>query len=343
MKPPKISIIIVTWNGLHHLKNYLPEVINTDYPHFEIIIADNASEDGTVSWVQENYPTCKIAMLEKNFGYAGGNNRAAKRADGDVFLFLNNDVKVSSNWLNSIAELFQSPEVAIAQPKLRSTRNPDAFEYAGAAGGFVDWLGYPFCRGRIFDTIESDQGQYDDRVPIFWASGAAYAIRRDVFNKLEGFDEEFEFHMEEIDLSWRALKSGYKAFYTPKSTVYHYGGGSMPESSPRKVFYNFRNSLLMLAKNLDRFVAMKIFARLMLDGLSGIKFLVDGKPKNMIAIINAHFSFYTHLRSAVSKRAKYPVSNRHLIKHNLIFGKLIPFQYFLAKKRTFSGLDFYND
>jgi GT2 family glycosyltransferase len=340
MKPPKISIIIVTWNGLHHLKKYLPSVVETNYPNFEIIIADNASDDGTATWIENNYPGCKIAELKKNFGYAGGNNRAAKQAEGEIILFLNNDVKVTPKWLNPIAEAFQDPEVAIVQPKIRAERSPEMFEYAGAAGGFIDWLGYPFCRGRIFDTIENDNGQYDNKTHIFWASGAAFAIQKEVFNELEGFDEEFEFHMEEIDLCWRTLKSGYNAVYIPESTVYHYGGGSLPENSPRKVFYNFRNNLLMLTKNLDNYLVPKIFTRLVLDGLTGIKFLFEGKPENTFAIIKAHFSFYAHLHSAVNKRTDYPVSNRQLVTRKLIFKKLIPVQYFLAKNRLFQMLNF---
>jgi len=340
MNLPKISIIIVTWNGIRHLKKYLPNVTETDYPNFEIIIADNASDDGTDLWVNQTCPDCKIARLQKNYGYAGGNNRAAETADGDILLFLNNDVRVAPNWLHSIAKAFQNPEIAIAQPKIKSDRNPEMFEYAGAAGGFIDWLGYPFCRGRIFDTVEPDNGQYDDETEIFWASGAAFAIRKEVFGSLNGFDEAFEFHMEEIDLCWRALKSGYKTFYIPDSTVFHYGGGSMPEDSPRKVFYNFRNSLLMLAKNLDRHVAIKIFARLILDGLSGIKYLLDGNPQSTLAVIRAHFSFYRHLNSAISKRVRYPVKNKELAGRRLIFNKLIPLQYFLAKKNTFDKLSF---
>jgi len=338
MKQLKFSIIIVTWNGLRHLKNYLPSVFKTDYPFLEIIIADNASDDETINWIKKNYPSCKIARLEENFGYAGGNNRAAEIADGDILLFLNNDVEVTPEWLLPLSEAFAESDVAVVQPKILSAKNKLKFEYAGAAGGFIDWLGYPFCRGRIFDTIEIDNGQYDDKAYIFWASGAAFAIRKNIFEELGGFDIEFEFHMEEIDLCWRTLKRGYKILYEPDSKVFHLGGGSMPENSPRKVFYNFRNSLMMLLKNLDRFVALKIITRLTLDGITGIKFLVNGKPENMIAVIKAHFSFYKRIGSCLSKRSSSKVKNQQLVKRKLIYPKLIPFQYFATRKKTFSQL-----
>jgi GT2 family glycosyltransferase len=343
MNLPKISIIIVTWNGLHHLKNYLPSVCNTDYPNFEIIIADNASDDESITWINQHYPQCKIAALDENFGYAGGNNRAAELANGEILLFLNNDVEVTKDWLNEISKAFLNQSVAVVQPKIRSVRQNEQFEYAGAAGGYIDWLGYPFCRGRIFDTIETDNGQYDDKTEIFWASGAAFAIRKKVFEELNGFDPSFEFHMEEIDLCWRTLKSGYSIQYIPDSVVYHLGGGSMPENSPRKIYYNFRNSLLMLLKNLDRFVALKIFARLTLDGFSGIKFLYDGKPKNTVAVIRAHFAFYSLITSVIKKRKRYSVSNTQLIKSKLIYSRLIPYQYFICRKRTYKNLHFQNE
>lgn len=340
MKHPVISIIIVTWNGLHHLKQYLPSLFKTEFTDFEVIIADNASDDETLSWIKKNFPVCKIASLEKNFGYAGGNNRAAKIAEGDILLFLNNDVEVTPQWLEPVVKAFNEPDTAVVQPKIRSVRNRDKFEYAGAGGGYIDWLGYPFCRGRIFDTVEDDQGQYNDRTSIFWASGAAFAIRKEVFNDLGGFDSDFEFHMEEIDLCWRTLKSGYNVLYEPESVVYHYGGGSMPENTPRKVFYNFRNSLLMLSKNLDSFMALKIFTRLTLDGLSGLKFLFEGKPENMIAVIRAHFSFYRLVGSSLRKRRNYLIRNQELTKRKLIYPKLIPIKYFIGRKRTYNDLNF---
>ena len=259
------SIIIVTWNGIRHLKRYLPSVVETDYPDFEIIIADNASTDGSKQWIQEQFPQCKIITFDKNFGYAGGNNRAVKYASGDVLLFLNNDAKPESDWLKALDFRFQNSSADILQPKIKSVESPEMFEYAGAAGGMIDRLGYPFCRGRIFDHVEKDTGQYDEPANIFWASGSAFAIKKDLFLDAGGFDEDFEFHMEEIDLCWRCLKMGKTILYEPKSVVYHLGGGSMDAESPRKVFYNFRNNLNMLTKNLDRFLIPKIIMRLLLE------------------------------------------------------------------------------
>ncbi|MDX1638444.1 MAG: glycosyltransferase family 2 protein, partial [Balneolaceae bacterium] len=197
------SIIIVSWNALNHLKTFLPSVAETDYPDFEIILADNASTDGSAEWVEARYPGVKVVSLDNNYGYCGGNNRGANYAGGDILLFLNNDVKVAPDWLLELDKCITThSEAAVFQPKIRSFSNPEEFEYAGAAGGFLDKYGYPFCRGRIFDTVEKDSGQYDLATDIFWASGAALAIRKERFEEVGGFDEDFEFHMEEIDLCW---------------------------------------------------------------------------------------------------------------------------------------------
>jgi GT2 family glycosyltransferase len=286
------SIIIVTWNALEHLKRFIPSVAATDYSDFEIIIANNASEDSTADWIKTNYPECKVITYDRNYGYAAGNNRAVKYASGEILVFLNNDVKTEPDWLNALDKVFRDSSVGIAQPKLRSVSEPNHFEYAGAAGGYIDWMGYPFCRGRLMDKVEKDKGQYDETSEIFWASGAAFAIRKELFKKVGGFDEDFEFHMEEIDLCWRCLKVGHKIKYVSNSTVFHLGGGSLAHGSARKVFYNYRNNLLMLLKNLDQFIIPKIFFRLILDGISGVRSLLKGKPAETWAIIRAHFSFY---------------------------------------------------
>lgn len=332
------SIIIVTWNAIEHLKRFLPSVTNTNYPNFEIIIADNASSDGSTDWVRKTYPECKIVTFDRNHGYCGGNNRAATYASGDILLFLNNDVEVESGWLKPLAERFTNPDIGIVQPKLRSFEKREMFEYAGAAGGMIDWMGYPFCRGRIFDTVEKDHGQYDEASEIFWASGAVFAIRKDLFRETGGFDEDFEFHMEEIDLCWRCHKLGIQVIFEPKSIAYHLGGGSMPMGSPRKVYYNYRNSLLMLTKNLDRYVAPKIFFRLVLDGISGIRSLLLGKPKETLAIIQAHFTFYKMLGNTIYKRKELKKECRRQTPKHLIYNRLVVVQAFLFGKKTFSEL-----
>jgi len=335
------SIIIVTWNGLHHLKKFLPSVCSTDYESFEIIIADNASTDGSAEWVRSNYPDCRIVTFDKNFGYCGGNNRAVPYATGDILVFLNNDVKVSPDWLTHLNKSFLSRETAIAQPKILSYTQPGDFEYAGAAGGMIDRLGYPFCRGRLFEHVEKDHGQYDDESPITWASGAALAIRKEVFNKLGGFDEDFEFHMEEIDLCWHAWKRGYEIRFQPQSVVYHLGGGSMPMGSARKVYYNYRNSLLMLAKNLDSGLAPKIILRLCLDGIAGIRSLFTLKPHETWAIIRAHFAFYRRFPSALKKRRNLKQSNSGVSENHIpLYPKLVIFEVFLKGKKRFSDLNF---
>lgn len=334
------SIIIVTWNALDHLKTFLPSVLETSYEDFEIIIADNASSDGTRRWIEENAPGCRIVTFDKNYGYCGGNNRAVPHAKGDILLFLNNDVRVEPDWLQHLNRSFQDKHTGAVQPKMRSHLEPGAFEYAGAAGGMIDWLGYPFCRGRIFDYVEQDTGQYDDESDILWASGAALAIQKNLFHKLSGFNEDFEFHMEEIDLCWRVWDAGYRVQFQPRSIVYHLGGGSLPMGSPRKVYYNYRNSLLMLAINLKRYLVPKIFFRLCLDGIAGIRSLLQAKPKETLAIIKAHFGFYRRLPSALRARAaKQESHNPNSDFTPPIYNKLIIVESFLKGKSRYSELE----
>ena len=333
------SIIIVTWNALEHLKKYLPSVAETDYPNFEIIIADNASDDGSKEWIRSNYPDVKIASFDRNYGYCGGNNRAVPFATKEILLFLNNDVEVESNWLYAINEAFIEPNVAAVQPKMKAFLNKDHFEYAGAAGGFIDKFGYPFCRGRLFDSVEPDHGQYDDTTYIFWASGAALAIRKDIFNDIGGFDEDFEFHMEEIDLCWRLQNQGFQIVYAPKSIVYHLGGGSLPMQSPRKVFYNFRNSLYMLWKNYSTSsLIIRFPIRLILDVIAAWKTLLEGKPKEWVAIAKAHFHFFVHLPKLHRKRKECRKECKEHGEPKTIAGFSVVWQYFVKGNKTFDEL-----
>lgn len=303
---PRFSVIIVSWNALPHLQTFLPSVAATDYDNFEIILADNASTDGSKEWVRKHYPEVKTVTFDDNYGYCGGNNRAVPYASGDILIFLNNDVKVEPNWLTALANYFEkNPEVAAAQPKMRSYENPNEFEYSGAAGGFIDRYGFPFCRGRIFDSIEIDSGQYDTETDIFWASGAALAIRKQVFKKFGGFDEDFEFHMEEIDLCWRLWNRGLRVGFCPQSIVYHLGGGSLPSHSPRKLYYNYRNSLKMLWKNyttsslLSRFII-----RIGYDKIAALRELFSGEYQSFKAIMKAHWHFWQSIAKSSSKRKK---------------------------------------
>lgn len=333
------SVIIVTWNGLDHLKTFLPSVCATDYPNFEIILADNASTDGTVEWTREHYPKVKISTFDDNYGYCGGNNRAVAVASKEILLFLNNDVEVKPNWLHGINHCFsENSDIGAVQPKLLSYKDSQYFEYAGAAGGYIDKYGYPFCRGRIFDTVEKDDGQYDDITEIFWASGAALAIRKDIFTELDGFDEDFEFHMEEIDLCWRTKRLGYKVMYTPSSEVYHLGGGSLAMGSPRKVYYNFRNNLFMLWKNYSTSeLLFKFPVRFILDIVAAWRSLLSGNSSEFGAIAKAHIHFLLQWLKVHKKR----IQNSSPKPKNLTGKKSISIilKYFIKGKKEFNQLD----
>ncbi|HKK47205.1 MAG TPA: glycosyltransferase family 2 protein [Balneolaceae bacterium] len=333
---PRISIIIVSWNALEHLKNYLPSVAETEYEDFEIILADNASTDGSKAWVEANYPNIRIATFDNNYGYCGGNNRAVPHATGDILIFLNNDVRVEPNWLDAIARCFKNEKIAAAQPKMLSDERREYFEYAGAAGGYLDRFGYSFCRGRIFDTVEEDVGQYDNPADILWASGAALAIRKEIFEKLGGFDEDFEFHMEEIDICWRIWNNGYKVRFCPKSVIYHLGGGSLPMGSPRKVYYNYRNNLRMIWKNCSAdTIAWRFTGRYVLDIVAAFRTLLRGEWKEFQAIVRAHYDFWNAFPSTQEKRAdlqnrrKIDEDPKAMLPINLIV------EYFVKKKTTF--------
>lgn len=336
----EFSIIIVTWNALHHLKTYLPSVWNHSHRQAEIILADNASTDGTADWVTENYPQVKIVGMKKNFGYCGGNNRAAGEAQGKHLLFLNNDVEVTPGWLSPLSETFAGDSgIAAAQPKLLSWTNPDCFEYAGAAGGYLDRYGYPFCRGRIFETVEQDTGQYDNACDITWASGAAMAIRKDLFLEAGGFDESFEFHMEEIDLCWQLLNRGYRIRYCPQSVVYHLGGGSLPSDSPRKAYYNYRNNLKMIVKNSAlKQLFPRLLMRFALDELALTRALALLHYREAIAMLRAQFHFFRKLPELFRKRAALEAVRVTRTDRPVLKPYVLIWHYFVRNRKTFSDL-----
>ncbi|MCC5925384.1 MAG: glycosyltransferase family 2 protein [Bacteroidetes bacterium] len=331
------SIIIVTWNALHHLQRFLPSVVQTQYHEYEIIISDNASTDGSADWVRSEYPEIKIVTHEENYGYCGGNNRAVDAAHYNTLVFLNNDVAVEPDWLQHVAKLMaDNPLIDAVQPRIRSYENPEQFEYAGAAGGFIDKLGYPYCRGRIFDTVESDNNQYDKATPIFWASGAALVIKKTIFTTLGGFEESFEFHMEEIDLCWRLQLRGRQVWYCPNSVVYHLGGGSLSADNPRKVYYNFRNNLLMLVRNHpSRHLFRNMLLRLLLDDVATIRFLTRGKFTHALAVIKAFFGFLRRLPKAMHYRRGNDVNSSILVEPS---NYSILWQYFVRKKGNYNDL-----
>lgn len=301
------SIIILNWNGCSHLQTFLPSVVKSDHPDFEIILADNASTDESVKWVRTHYPEVRVLSFDENYGYCKGNNLAAKSANGDFLIFLNNDVKVDKSWLQPLKNVFDRfPKTAAVQPKLLSYRQPNYFEYAGAAGGMLDRLGFPYCRGRTFLGVERDEGQYDDYPEkIFWASGAALCIRKTLFEEIGGFDERFEFHMEEIDLCWRLQRLGYEIRVAPDAVVWHLGGGSLHRDDPRKLYYNFRNNLIMLTKNYDTTpLPLLLFVRSMTDGAIALSFLLRGLPSHWKNIAKAYRDFFSKLPYWLEERGR---------------------------------------
>lgn len=328
----KLAIVILNWNGKKLLECFLPSVIeyskNTD-----IYLADNCSTDNSISFVKSNFPSIKIILNKENGGYAKGYNDALKQIEADVFCLLNSDVEVTKNWLNPIVSVFENEtETAIIQPKILDYKNKSYFEYAGAAGGFIDKFGYPYCRGRIFDTLEKDKNQYDDASEIFWASGACLFIRKTVFNELNGFDEHFYAHMEEIDLCWRAKNLDYIIKCNSNSTVYHVGGATLNSSNPKKTYLNFRNSLFTLTKNSSGSLIIIILIRLVLDGIVGIKCLLELSPKYTLAIIKAHFSYYYHFFRLLKQRRIVTRKIKYYKRTSIVF------DYFVNKKKKFTSL-----
>jgi len=326
-----IAVVILNWNGRALLEQFLPSVIK----HSEgavIYVADNASTDDSVAFVKQQYPQIKIIQNRSNFGYAKGYNDALLKVEEDIYALVNSDVDVTGGWLNPVLDLFEADnETAIIQPKILDYKNKSMFEYAGAAGGFIDKYGYPYCRGRVFETIEQDNGQYDDNAEIFWASGACFFIRKQVYRELGGFDEDFFAHQEEIDLCWRAWNANYKARFCYKSVIYHVGGATLSVGSPRKTFLNFRNSLWMMAKNLPAGKLFPVlFIRMCFDGIAAVRFLLQGKPSHLWALLQAHFFFYLRLFYFLNKRKS--------IKYNNYYKKnSIVITYFLNNGKKFDS------
>ncbi len=328
----KIAVVILNWNGKKLLKQFLPSVIAHSNVA-DIYVADNASTDDSIDFLKANYTSIKIIQNKENGGYAKGYNDALKHIEADIFCLLNSDVEVTNNWLQPIIKTFKKESnTAIIQPKLLDYNKKDYFEYAGAAGGFIDKYGYPYCRGRIFNTIEKDNGQYNDPSEIFWASGACLFVRSNVFKKLNGLDEYFFAHMEEIDFCWRAKNIGHTIKYVGKSEIYHVGGATLSNTNPKKTFLNFRNSLFTITKNAKGNIFLLIIIRLILDGIAGIKFLFEFKPLHTFAIIKAHFSFYGHLNYLLKYR------NRTKNKVNYYQKTSIVFDYFVNKKTIYKNL-----
>ncbi len=324
-----IAVVILNWNGKGLLEQFLPSVM-AHSPEAAIYVADNASTDGSVDFVKANYPQIRIIANKGNLGYAKGYNEALQDVEEEIYALVNSDVEVTEGWLGPVIELFEKdPETAIIQPKILDYKNKTYFEYAGAAGGFIDKYGFPFCRGRIFDTIEEDKGQYDDETEIFWASGACFFIRKDVYRELGGFDEDFFAHQEEIDLCWRAFNKNYKARFCYRSVIYHVGGATLNSGSPRKTFLNFRNSLWMMTKNLPAgSIFPVLFIRLIYDGVAGVHFLFKGQFAHLWALLRSHFYFYFRLFRFINKRKSKKYKNYYKIKN-------IVWHYFVKGGKVF--------
>ncbi len=329
----KIAVVILNWNGKVFLEKFLPHVIKYSKYDAEIIVADNDSSDDSVEYLKKNHPELRIIHNTYNVGFASGYNMALKQIDVDYYVLLNSDVEVTENWINPVIQFMEKDErIAVCQPKLRSYYEKDKFEYAGAAGGYIDKYGYPFCRGRLFQSLEVDKGQYDDACEVFWASGACLFIRAALFHKANGFDDDFFAHMEEIDLCWRLKNMGYKIMYCPESTVYHVGGGTLPKTSSRKTYFNFRNNFFLLYKNLPYNRLWKMFlSRLFLDGLAGVKFLMQGGYKDMFAVVRAHLSFYKNFGKLRKKRKQLRQKDV-----SMVYWSNVAFDHYLWRVKNFS-------
>lgn len=329
----KVAIVILNWNGKALLKQFLPSVV-TNSPQATIYVADNSSSDDSVTYLINEFPQVHIIQNEVNGGYAKGYNDALKNLKEDVFVLLNNDVEVTKNWLPPILSEFQKDtSLVAAQPKILDYKNKSYFEYAGAAGGFIDRLGYPYCRGRIFNSIEKDEGQYNDTLSIFWATGACLFVRREAFWNVGGLDEDLFAHQEEIDLCWRLQSQGGNIKYIGESAVYHLGGATLSAANPQKTFYNFRNTLLILLKNVKGGKVWRIlFTRMFLDNAAMVQFLFQGKFGHIWAILRAHFSFYSYLSVFLQKRKKYTSTYKYWNTKSIVW------RYFVQKRRTFNDI-----
>lgn len=334
---PSVAVVILNWNGKIFLEKFLPSVMSSQYENLSVIIADNASTDDSISFLKEKFPAVKIIINVKNEGFAKGYNTALQKVSADYYILLNSDVEVEKDWINPIISLMESDKkIAACQPKILSYDEKNKFEYAGASGGWIDKFGYPFARGRIFDYCEIDAGQYDDVEEIFWASGAAFFVRASVFQELKGFDEYFFAHQEEISLCWRMKRLGFKIFVVPASVVYHVGGGTLAKGNEKKVFLNFRNNLVMLAKNLPLSEkAWKIPLRLILDNVAGIQALTKGDWKTFKAIQKAHFNF---IKWNLKRKNKNDLPIIKLKKLSGVFNGSVVRKFFIEKKRTFSEI-----
>ena len=338
----KVAVVILNWNGKEFLQKFLSNVLsNSKDEGVKLWVADNGSVDNSIEYLESEFPDVGLVKLDKNYGFAGGYNRALKQINAEYYMILNSDVEVSEGWLTPMIKILDNEkDVAACMPKIRAYNQKDSFEYAGAAGGFIDKYGFPFCRGRILNNIEKDNGQFNDRIEVFWATGAALLIRQDLFHEQNGFDDDFFAHMEEIDLCWRLKNAGHKIVYEPESVVYHVGGGTLPNNSSFKLYLNFRNSLFMLFKNLNQKDLKAImFKRKLFDGLAAIKFLLSLQTGSFMAVVKAHKAFYKNITSLKAKR-KILEEKRKTENHPQVYPRSLVVAFFVKGKKLFKDFQF---
>lgn len=339
-KMKRIAVVILNWNGKSLLEKFLPSLLKyTDITNVDIIVADNCSSDDSITFLSEYYPSLQIIQLSENYGFAEGYNKSLSSIDSEYYILLNSDVEVTEGWINPLIDyLDKNKNVACVQPKVLAERNKEYFEYAGACGGFIDKYGYPFCRGRIFDSVEKDQGQYNSPIQIFWATGACMAIRSSAYKEMGGFDGTFFAHMEEIDLCWRLNARGNQIYCIPESTVYHVGGATLNEESPRKTFLNFRNNMLMLYKNLDEKSFQKIYTvRLFLNYLASLQMVLKGKIENVKAIHQAQKEFKL-IRKSYTHEREWNLQKTTVSDIPIIYSKSILWSYYVKGLKKFIEL-----
>ena len=334
------AVIILNYNGVHFLEKFLPSVVQHSAGH-RLIVADNASTDNSLAFLAETYPQVEVMAFDHNYGFAQGYNKALSTIDNRYSILLNSDVEVTAGWIEPVLTLMENdPQIVACQPKVRAYHRKEYFEHAGAAGGYIDTLGYPFCRGRIFDSLEKDTGQYDDVIPVFWATGACFFARTDTYRQLGGFDALFHAHMEEIDLCWRIQAADLKIYYQPQSVVYHVGGGTMPVTHPRKTYLNFRNSTGMLYKNTPSGqLGWKLCLKLGLDLVAALRFYIAGKGKEGQAVLRAITDFIKHRKDWQESRRKVPKKIKS--KPGVMMPRLLVVERYLKGKKVFSELDFH--
>ena len=337
MSVPSVAVVILNWNGKELLSKFLPSVITSIYPNLQLIVGDNASTDHSADYVREHFPEIKVIENDQNYGFAEGYNRILEKVNADYYVLLNSDVEVPANWIEPVIRAMEADErIAVAQPKIKWQMDKTKFEYAGAAGGFLDVHSFPFCRGRIFDQVETDLGQYDVAKELFWASGAAFFIKKQYWLESGGLDPDLFAHMEEIDLCWRLKNKGYQIIYCPEAEVYHVGGGTLDASNPYKVFLNFRNNLMIMQKNLPYGEAIwAIGIRMCIDFVAWLQFLFKGQPQFSAAISKAHYQFVTNIGKTAAKRERKQLP---YAEHTGVYPSSIVWNFYIRKIRKFSQL-----